>query len=217
MRLLLIEDDPILGNGLQAGLQGEGYAVDWVRDAEAGEHALGVEAYAALVLDLSLPGKDGLTLLRQLRAAGSQLTVLILTARDSVQDRVTGLDCGADDYLVKPFALDELCARLRALLRRSGGRAEPVLRRGELELNPAAHRVTLAGHAVEVSAREFAILHVLLEHHGKILSRAQLEENLYSWGEEVESNTVEVYIHHLRKKLGKEFIRTVRGVGYTIP
>jgi DNA-binding response OmpR family regulator len=216
MRILLIEDDAILGNGLQAGLQSDGYAVDWVQCAEDGEHALHIEQYAALVLDLSLPGKDGLMLLKELRASGNDLLVLILTAHDTVQDRVAGLDSGADDYLIKPFALDELCARLRALLRRSGGRVEPVLRHGALELNPAAHSVTLAGQKVEVSAREFAVLLMLLDNQGKVLSRAQLEESLYSWGEEVESNTVEVHIHHLRKKLGKDVIRTVRGVGYSL-
>lgn len=216
MRLLLIEDDPILGDGLRAGLSTEGYAVDWSQDAEAGEHALQAEAYAALILDLSLPGKDGLSLLRELRAEGFELPVLILTARDTVEDRVQGLDSGADDYLLKPFALDELSARLRALLRRAGGRAEPMLKHGDLILEPAAHRVTLGGETVALSAREFALLHELLAHRGKVLSRAQLEDSLYSWGAEVESNTVEVHIHHLRKKLGKSLIRTVRGVGYSI-
>lgn len=217
MRILLIEDDPILGNGLHAGLNQEGYAADWVQSAEAGEHALRVEHYAALVLDWSLPGKDGLSLLNDLRATGSDLIVLVLTARDSVQDRVRGLDSGADDYLIKPFALDELCARLRALLRRAGGCADPVLRHGELALNPATHGVLLADKPVELSAREFALLQMLISHPGKILSRMQLEESLYRWGEEIESNAVEVHIHHLRKKLGKDCIRTVRGVGYTLP
>lgn len=216
MRLLLIEDDQILGNGVQAGLHGAGYAVDWVENAESGEHALSIESYELLILDLSLPGKDGLQLLHELRAAGNEMPVLILTARDAVADRVSGLDNGADDYLVKPFALDELNARLRALLRRRSGRATPCLRHGELELDPATHTLSLAGKAITLSAREFSVLQSLLENVGRVLSRSQLEESLYSWDETVESNAVEVHIHRLRKKLGKDLIKTLRGVGYLI-
>ncbi len=216
MRLLLIEDDKLLGDGIQAGLGQAGYAVDWVESAEAGEHALHAEAYDALILDLSLPGRGGLELLRALRDQGVDLPVLILTARDTVRDRIIGLDSGADDYLVKPFALEELGARLRALLRRRNGRTTPRLEHGELILDPAARIVTLSGRAVSLSGKEFSILQTLLEHCGKVMSRAQLEDNLYGWDDLVESNAVEVHIHHLRKKLGRDFIRTLRGVGYII-
>ncbi|MCP4695732.1 MAG: response regulator [Gammaproteobacteria bacterium] len=214
MRLLLIEDDQILGNGIQAGLSDS--AVDWFENAESGEHALRVENYDALILDLTLPGKGGLVLLRELRANGNDIPVLILTARDSVSDRVAGLDSGADDYLIKPFALDELNARLRALIRRRGGRAAPCLRHGDLELDPAAHSTTLAGLPITLSAKEFRILQSLLENKGRVLSRTRLEESLYSWDDGVESNAVEVHIHHLRKKLGKKLIKTLRGVGYVV-
>ncbi len=217
MRLLLIEDDTLLGDGIRAGLTQANYAVDWVTDGEAGEHALKVETYEALILDLTLPKKDGLKILKDLRARGDTLPVLILTARDTINDKVIGLDSGADDYLVKPFDLDELSARLRALLRRQSGRATPGIEYGNLRLDPAAHTLTQAGQLVILSAREFAILQTLLENIGKILSRTRLEESLYGWNEEIESNAVEVHIHHLRKKLGKELIRTVRGIGYMIP
>jgi two-component system response regulator QseB len=217
MRLLLIEDDTLLGDGIQAGLTQANYAVDWVTDGEAGEHALKVETYNALILDLTLPKKDGLKVLKDLRARGDTLPVLILTARDTINDKVIGLDSGADDYLVKPFDLDELSARLRALLRRQSGRATPGIEYGNLRLDPAAHTLTQEGQSVILSPREFAILQILLENVGKILSRTRLEESLYGWDEEIESNAVEVHIHHLRKKLGKELIRTVRGIGYMIP
>lgn len=217
MRLLLIEDDPLLGNGIQAGLQQAQYAVDWLTDGEAGARALLHTQYDALVLDLTLPKKDGLTVLRELRAQHRELPVLILTARDSVGDRVQGLDCGADDYVVKPFDLDELLARLRAILRRSKGRANPVLEYDTLCLDPQSHQLTQYGETVELAPREFLILQTLMENIGRIMSRNQLEESLYSWNDGVESNAVEVHIHHLRKKLGKDLIRTVRGVGYTIP
>lgn len=217
MRLLLIEDDTLLGNGIQAGLQQAQYAVDWVTDGESGTQALAYTAYDALILDLRLPKKDGLTLLQELRARHSELPVLILTARDTVADRVRGLDCGADDYLVKPFDLNELLARLRAILRRSKGRANPIIKHGELILDPQRHRLTQAGRTVELAPREFVILQTLLENTGRVQSRTQLEESLYGWDEGVESNALEVHIHHLRKKLGKDLIRTVRGVGYTIP
>ena len=216
MRLLLVEDDAMIGEAVRAGLRQEGFTVDWVRAAEAGDAALKAEAYALLLLDLGLPRKSGLDWLGELRRRGERLPVLILTARDAVADRVSGLDSGADDYMVKPFDLDELSARVRALLRRQSGRAEPMLRHGELTLNPATHEATYKGEAIALSAREFALLAALLERPGAILSRAQLEQRLYGWGEEVESNAVEVHIHNLRKKLGDGAIRTVRGVGYAL-
>jgi two-component system response regulator QseB len=217
MRLLLIEDDTILGDGIQAGLMHANYAVDWVTDGEAGEHALQVETYDALILDLSLPKKDGLKLLQELRARGDTLPVLILTARDTINDKVLGLDTGADDYLVKPFDLDELMARLRALIRRQHGRTISYLEYDNLCLEPAAQTLTQNGQPIILSHREFAILQTLLENVGKIISRTQLEDSLYGWDDMIESNAVEVHIHHLRKKLGKEMIRTVRGMGYMIP
>lgn len=217
MRLLLIEDDILLGDGIQAGLMQANYAVDWVADGEAGEHALKSENYDALILDLTLPKKNGLKILKDLRARGDMLPVLILTARDTVTDKVIGLDSGADDYLVKPFDLDELTARLRALLRRHNGRATPCIQYGDLCLDPAAHTLIQKGEPVVLSQREFAILQTLLENTGKILSRTRLEESLYGWDDVIESNAVEVYIHHLRKKLGKDLICTVRGVGYMVP
>ncbi len=216
MRLLLVEDDEMLGSGVQAGLSQAGFAVDWVKDGAAAELFLDAEEYDLLILDLGLPKRDGMAVLRALRDAGKELPVLILTARDAVEDRVQGLDSGADDYLVKPFDLDELAARVRALLRRRGGRAVPVIRHGDIVLDPAAHTVTQAGRPVELSPREFALLQELLEHRGRVLSRSQLERSLYSWKDEVDSNAVEVHIHHLRKKLGSALIRTVRGVGYVI-
>lgn len=216
MRLLLVEDDPLLGDGIRAGLRLAGYTVDWVKDGRAAQLALEADEYSLVVLDLGLPRLSGLELLRWLRQGGRTQPVLILTARDTLADRVNGLDSGADDYLVKPFELEELSARIRALLRRSSGRAEPVLTHGELVLDPAAHRATRLGAEVELSPREFAILQQLLENAGRVLSRERLEQSLYGWNEEVESNAVEVHIHHLRKKLGTELIRTVRGVGYMI-
>jgi DNA-binding response OmpR family regulator len=216
MRLLLVEDDALLGDGLRAGLVQDGYSVDWLRDGTSAEAALSSGSYDLAVLDINLPGRSGLQLLKGLRNSGNTLPVLLLTARDTVADRVTGLDSGADDYLIKPFDLDELLARLRVLLRRRGGRATPNLHHGDLLVDPAAHTVTLAGAPVEISPREFAVLQLLLENRGKVLSRSRLEEGLYSWQSEVESNAVEVYIHHLRKKLGQSLIRTVRGVGYVI-
>ncbi|GBG15648.1 two-component system, OmpR family, response regulator QseB [Novimethylophilus kurashikiensis] len=216
MRILLVEDDALLGDGIKAGLKETGFAVDWVTDGHAARLALETEEYCLVVLDLGLPKVSGLDVLKWLRTSGRQLPVLILTARDTVADRVSGLDAGADDYLIKPFDLDELTARLRALLRRSGGQATPVLRHGDVELDPAAHKVSKAGQPVELSSREFALLHELLLHSGHVQSREQLEQRLYGWGEEVESNSVEVHIHHLRKKLGTELIRTLRGIGYVI-
>ncbi len=216
MRLLLVEDDALLGDGIKAGLKQAGFAVDWARDGHAARLALETEEYALLVLDLGLPKVSGMDLLKWLRGRGIHLPVLILTARDTVADRVSGLDTGADDYLTKPFDLDELIARLRALLRRSGGQSTPVLQHGTITLDPAAHQVYKEGKLIEVSAREFTLLHELLLHSGRVQSREQLEQRLYGWGEEVESNSVEVHIHHLRKKLGTDLIRTLRGVGYVI-
>jgi len=216
MRVLLVEDDPLLGDGVRAGLKLADYAVDWVRDGEAGRLALLDQSYDACVLDLGLPRRDGLSLLKDLRAHGNATPVLILTARDTSADKVAGLDAGADDYLVKPFDLAELQARLRALIRRAGGAATPTLSHAGVVLDPAGKRVLLDGKPVAVSAREFALLHDLLSHKGRIRARSELEESLYAWGEEAESNTVEVYIHHLRKKFGAEFIRTVRGLGYVL-
>ena len=217
MRLLLVEDDPMIGAGVQSGLRQEGHTVDWVRDGKAAELALASGVHEMLLLDLGLPHKSGLELLSGLRRQGLDLPVLVITARDSVADRVKGLDAGADDYLVKPFDLDELSARIRALMRRRAGRASPRIEHGPLTLDPATHQVTLNGDPLALSAREFALLHALLEQPGVPLSRAQLEERLYGWNEEVESNTIEVYIHTLRRKLGAEWIRNVRGVGYRIP
>ncbi len=217
MRLLLVEDDAMIGEAVRKGMRQEGFVVDWVRDAGAAEHALRAEPYDLLLLDLGLPGKSGLDLLEELRGRGENLPVLILTARDAVADRVQGLDRGADDYLVKPFDLDELAARIRALLRRREGRARPQIVHGALVLDPATHGAVFDGRELTFSGREFALLQALLEQPGAVLSRARLEERLYGWGEEVESNAVEVHVHHLRKKLGADFIRTVRGVGYMVP
>lgn len=216
MRLLLVEDDSLLGDGIRVGLRQAGYTVDWCKDGRAAQRALESETYALIVLDLGLPQISGLDLLKWLRQKKEDLPVLILTARDTVADRVKGLDSGADDYLVKPFDLEELAARIRALLRRHGGRAVPLICHDKLTLDPAAHTVTLDNQAVDLSPREFAILQALLENTGHVLSRERLEQSLYGWGEEVESNAVEVHIHHLRRKLGASLIRTIRGVGYVI-
>lgn len=217
MRLLLAEDDAMIGEAVANGLRREGFTVDWVRDGRAAETALAVEEFDLLLLDLGLPAMSGLEVLKALRARGSTLPVLILTARDAVTDKVQGLDAGADDYVVKPFDLTELSARIRALLRRHAGRAEPVIEHLGVSLNPKTHQVLREGREVTLSAREFALLEALLDRPGAILSRQQLEQRLYGWGEEVESNTIEVHIHSLRKKLGAEFIRNVRGVGYRVP
>ncbi|HTQ74023.1 MAG TPA: response regulator transcription factor [Burkholderiales bacterium] len=216
MRVLLVEDDPMIGESIRTGLRHDGYVVDWVQDGRAAEIAIESEPYALVLLDLGLPRKDGFSVLASLRARKQRVPVLILTARDAVSDRVKGLDAGADDYLVKPFDLDELAARMRAVLRREAGRAEPLVSHGALSLNPATHEVSHHGNTVPVSAREFALLQALLQRPGAALSRAQLEERLYGWGEEVASNAVEVHIHNLRKKLGDHVIRTVRGIGYAI-
>ncbi|HQR59491.1 MAG TPA: response regulator [Azonexus sp.] len=216
MRILLVEDDPQLGDGLTIGLRQAGFAVDWVKDGNSADHALQSETFDLIVLDLGLPRLSGMEVLSRARSRRQTLPVLILTARDATGDKVSGLDAGADDYLVKPVDLDELAARIRALTRRSAGRAAPLLTRGDLTLDPAAHSVTLAGAPVELSSREFSLLQMLLENAGRVLSRSQLEQSVYGWRDEPDSNALEVHIHHLRKKLGSELIRTLRGVGYTI-
>jgi len=216
LRLLVIEDDQMIGESLCHGLRQEGFTVDWVHDGKAAGLALANDVYALALLDLGLPHKSGLDLLKELRQRDNTLPVLIITARDSVADRVSGLNSGADDYLVKPFDLHELIARVRALLRRNAGRAQSLLVCGTLSLDPITHEVIHQGNKITLSAREFALLHTLMEKPGAVLSRAQLEEKLYGWNEEVESNAVEVHIHHLRKKLGTDVIGNVRGVGYMI-
>ena len=216
MRILLVEDDALLGDGIHAGLKLADHAVDWVRDGEAARLALLDHPYDACVLDLGLPKRDGLSVLKELRERGSRLAVLILTARDSSADKIAGLDAGADDYLTKPFDLPELLARLRALVRRAAGEARPTLEHAGVVLDPASKQVTYNGQNVALSAREHALLDDMLRHKNHIRTRAQLEESIYAWGEETGSNTVEVYVHHLRKKFGADFIRTVRGLGYQL-
>lgn len=216
MRILLVEDDPQLGDGLTIGLRQSGFAVDWLKDGHSADIALQSECFDLLVLDLGLPRLSGMEVLSRARNRGQHLPILILTARDETGDKVSGLDAGADDYLVKPIDLDELTARIRALTRRSAGRAAPLLIHGEISLDPAAHSVSLAGRPVELSSREFSLLQMLLENTGRVLTRSQLEQSLYGWRDEPESNALEVHIHHLRKKLGSDLIRTLRGVGYTI-
>lgn len=217
MRILLVEDDPLLGEGLQASLQMEGYAVDWLRDGESAWRSLRIETFDLVVLDLGLPDVSGLEILKRMRQQEMDLPVLILTARDALEDRVLGLDSGADDYLIKPFDLDELTARLRVLSRRRAGRRSPVIRHGRIELNPATREVRLDGEPVSIARREFSLLCMLLENVGEVQSKSRLQQALYGWEEDVESNTLEVYIHHLRRKLGKDLIATVRGVGYMVP
>ena len=216
MRLLLVEDDSMIGAAAQQGLRSEGHTVDWVRDGREAELAVGNGVYDLVLLDLGLPRRDGLSILRGLRAKGEDVPVLIVTARDAVSDRIAGLDAGADDYLVKPFDLDELSARVRAVLRRRAGRADSVMRRGSLELDTATRRVAWKGKDVTLSAREYALLEALADRPGAFLTRAQLEERLYGWDEEIASNAVEVHIHALRRKLDPGVIRNVRGMGYTI-
>ncbi len=220
MRLLLVEDDRMIGEGLRAALKLEGHAVDWVRDAAAARGTLATERFDLVLLDLGLPATpggppaDGLAVLAELRQRRDATPVIVLTARDGPGDRVRGLDSGADDYLVKPFELDELYARIRAVMRRQGGRAEPVLQHAGVTLDPGTRQVTQHGRPVLLSAREFAVLEALMQRPGAVLSRAQLEDRLYGWGDAVESNAVSVYVHQLRRKLGADFIRSMRGVGY---
>ena len=217
MRVLLVEDDPMIGEALLRVLRSEHYAADWVRDGDMADAALRAENYDAVLLDLGLPRQSGLEVLRKLRARKSTVPVLIATARDGVTDRIAGLDAGADDYVVKPYDTDELLARVRALLRRSAGRAEPAFEHMGVSLNPATREASLNGQAVSLSAREWAVLEPLLARPGVLLSRTQLEEKLFSWKDDVSSNAVEVYIHGVRKKLGSNLIQTVRGLGYVIP
>jgi two-component system OmpR family response regulator len=217
LKLLLVEDDAMIGRALLDALREEGYAVNWVRDGAAADATLTSEPYDLVVLDLGLPQRDGLDVLRGLRARGSSLPVLVATARDAIGDRVAGLDAGADDYIVKPFDIDELQARIRALIRRSAGRATPLISHKGVMLNPATREAALNGEPVALSAREWAVLEPMLQRPGAVFSRAQLEEKLYGWKDEVSSNAVEVYIHGLRKKLGADLIKTVRGLGYVVP
>jgi DNA-binding response OmpR family regulator len=216
MRILIVEDDPILGDGLRAGLRALGFSPDWLREAAPAWHALKSEEYAAVVLDLGLPGENGVSLLSRLRGEGNKVPVLILTARDAKNDKLSGFAAGADDYVVKPVDMEELAARLHALMRRSHGVAQSRLVCGEVELDPHARRAWRGGVPVDLSAREFAVLEKLMAAAGRVLSKAQLESAIYGWGEGVESNVVEVYIHHLRRKLGNDFIRTLRGIGYLV-
>jgi len=217
MRLLLVEDDVMIGESVLDLLRAEHYAVDWVRDGEMAETALQAQVYDLVLLDLGLPRRDGLEVLRSLRRRKERVPVLIATARDSVEQRIAGLDAGADDYVLKPYDLDELLARIRALLRRASGRAEPVYEHKGVSINPVTREVMVGDQPVTLSAREWAILEPLLARPGLVLSRAQLEEKLFSWKDEVSSNAIEVYIHGLRRKLGAELIQNVRGVGYMVP
>ncbi|MDX1901919.1 MAG: response regulator transcription factor [Gammaproteobacteria bacterium] len=216
MRVLLVEDDELLGDGLRKGLVQARYTVDWLKDGASANQALKTEIFDIVVLDLGLPRMEGLTVLQNLRALGLTMPVLILTARESIEDRVKGLDNGADDYLTKPVDIDELCARLRALQRRFSARAEPILAHDNITLDPAAHTVTINGESISISRREFSLLHKLLENAGRVLSRENLTQSLYGWGEDVDSNALEVHIHNLRKKLGPDVIHTIRGIGYII-
>jgi two-component system response regulator QseB len=216
MRLLLVEDDRSLGEGILTALKAEGYTLDWLQDGTSALHALSSELFDLAILDLGLPGMDGLQVLKALRDRHNSVPVLILTARDGVRDRIAGLDAGADDYLTKPFDSAELKARLRALLRRSNGRAEPLINLRGVIVDPQTQRVTLAGAVVNLSRKEFVLLHELIAQPDRVLTRDRLEQVLYGWNEEVDSNTLEVHIHHLRRKLFPELIRTLRGVGYMI-
>lgn len=216
MRILLVEDDALLGDGIQKSLNHLGFTVDWMRDGKQGENALTSEEYAAAVLDLGLPQQDGLSLLRSARTKGLRTPILILTARDDKLDKLKGFNLGADDYVVKPIDMEELAARLRALIRRSAGHASPRIKTGTVEIDPEARQAWHEGQPVELSAKEFAVLELLVQNAGRVLTRAQLEQSLYGWGDSADSNTIEVFIHHLRKKLGSDFIQTLRGIGYTV-
>lgn len=216
MRVLLVEDDAMIGEAAGHALKDASYAVDWVRDGPSALTAVATQSYAIVLLDLGLPGKDGIEVLRQLRARNNPIPVLIITARDGLDDRILGLDAGADDYVLKPFAMRELLARMRAVVRRKGAGSSPVLGNGTLLLDPASHEVTQAGESIRLSAREFSLLQAFLVRPGAILSRTELEDRLYGWGDEVESNAVEFLIHSLRKKLGNSTIKNVRGVGWMV-
>jgi len=217
MRVLLVEDDAMIAQGLQTALRQGGFAVDWMRDGKSADNALQTSDFDVVLLDLGLPQRNGLHVLRDLRKRGDLTPVIIVTARDEIQHRVAGLDAGADDYIVKPFDLDEVMARMRSVLRRAAGRGDPSIQHGELKLDPVSHTVQRSGIAVNLSAHEFAVLEALLQRPGAVLSRQQLEDRLYGWDTEIGSNAVEVYIHGLRRKLGSEAIQTLRGVGYFIP
>lgn len=216
MRILVVEDDDMIGESVVSFLESEGYAVDWVRDGQSALLALKTTPFSLAILDLGLPGKDGIQVLREMRAMHNTTPVLVTTARDTVDDRITGLDSGADDYLIKPYDLDELTARVRALMRRSAGRADPVIERGALKISPATREVTFDGKKIILSSKEYALLEALAEREGVVWSRSQLEERLYNWDNTVGSNAIEVHIHHLRKKLTDSAIKTVRGVGYLL-
>ena len=216
MRVLVVEDDPMIGRAVVAGLHEQGYAVDWVKDGAEAELALGNAVYDLALLDLGLPRRDGLDVLKNVRRAKNDLPVLIITARDSVADRIAGLDSGADDYLVKPFDLDELLARTRAVIRRHGGRGQTEIAYGTLKLDPVQRRVIFRGEDIDLSPREFAVLEALMKEPGAVVSRERLEDAVYGWGEEVGSNSIEVHVHHLRRKLASDLIRNVCGVGYRI-
>jgi two-component system response regulator QseB len=217
MRVLLIEDDAMIAQGLQTALRQGGFAVDWMRDGKSAAAALQATAFDVALLDLGLPDRDGIDVLRELRRRGDATPVIILTARDEIQHRIAGLDAGADDYIVKPFDLDEVTARIRSVLRRAAGRGDPSIQHGELRLDPVARTVERNKVPVNLSAHEFAVLEALLQRPGAVLSRAQLEDRLYGWDEPIGSNAIEVYIHGLRRKLGSAAIRTLRGVGYFVP
>lgn len=217
MRVLLVEDDPMIGRAVQAALKDAGYAADWVKTGPAALAALAANPYELALLDLGLPGADGMQVLRQLRARHAALPAIVITARDGLDARIQGLDAGADDYLPKPFAISELLARMRAVLRRQGGSAQPLLQSAHLTLDPATHQASAHGQPpVQLSKREFAVLHALMARPGAIVSRAELEERVYGWGEEVESNAIDFLIHGLRKKLGSQAIKNIRGAGWTV-
>ncbi len=216
MRILLVEDDEMIGEAVADWLKGEGYAVDWVKDGNSATLALDTTPFSLMILDLGLPGKDGMAVLREIRRKKNSIPVLVTTARDTVDDKIAGLDTGADDYIIKPYELDELSARVRALLRRSAGRSEPVIERGRLKIKPSTREVSFNGEPIILSSKEYALLSALAERNGVVLSRSQLEEKLYNWDNTIGSNAIEVHIHHLRKKLSEDSIRTVRGVGYVL-
>jgi two-component system, OmpR family, response regulator QseB len=217
MRVLVVEDDRMIAKGLHTALRQDGYAVDGVSDGRSASEALRSSKFDVVLLDLGLPERDGLEVLRDLRRRGDATPVIIVTARDDIENRIEGLDAGADDYIVKPFDLDEVAARMRSVLRRAAGRGDPCIRHGGISLNPVTHSVERDGEPVVLSAHEFAVLEALLQRPGAVLSRAQIEDRLYGWGDSVESNAIEVYVHGLRRKLGSDAIRTLRGVGYFVP
>jgi DNA-binding response OmpR family regulator len=217
MRVLLIEDDRMIAKGLETALRQEGYAVDAMGDGRSAAEALRTSRFDLVLLDLGLPQRDGIEVLRELRGRGDSTPVIIVTARDDVRNRIEGLDAGADDYIIKPFDLDEMSARMRSVLRRAAGRGDPCIKHRGISLNPVTHAVERAGVAVLLSAHEFSVLEALLQRPGAVLSRAQLEDRLYGWSGQIESNAIEVYIHGLRRKLGSDAIRTLRGVGYFVP